>query len=82
MKNKKQLYKKKWQKGIITSLGNRYIISTGALKSQAEVWSFMFCLLFGEGVGGRADCCHKAHSFMEPAAYFLVDENSSAIFQF
>lgn len=43
---------------------------------------FMFCLLCGEGVAAGADCCHEPHSFMEPAAYFLVDENSPTIFQF
>lgn len=42
----------------------------------------MFCLLCAEGVAVGADCCHEAHSFMEPADYFLVDENSPAVFQF
>lgn len=42
----------------------------------------MFRCLCGEEVAAGAGCCQEPHSFMERAAYFLVDENSLAIFQF
>lgn len=44
VKNKKQLYKKiKWQKEILTNLGDRHIIFTWTLKSQADACSVCSC---------------------------------------